>query len=312
MTQFDLADKFARSGQFDIEVQGGRIPVKFNHAGPQARAVIFSFHGAIDRKTRPIPSYPSSLPHFDGLAHQICVSDPSMLIGNSFNMSWYAGHAGFETQNLLKQIFAQIIDTLDTEKVIFMGGSGGGFAALYFSWHFPDSVCIATCPQTSIARYYKGHSNQYLAECWPDVPNIKALSSVICTDLGSLYSQNVPNTVIYLQSAGDYFHFKNHLVPFLNEIDLNAKNGRFILNNGFWGKLSHGGSVPPHAFRPWLQTIVLAPDLKTDTLLQTHYELKAASSSTVTATRPKASAAKFEAAKIERATLIRNWQLSQS
>lgn len=312
MTQFDFSGKFARSGQFDIEIQGGQIPVKFNHAGPRARTVVFSFHGAIDRKTRPIPSYPPFLPRFDGLAHQVSISDPSMLIGDRFSMSWYAGHKGFDTQGLLKQIFAQIIKTLDAEKVIFIGGSGGGFAALYFSWHFPDSVCVATSPQTSISRYHKGHVNRYLAECWPDVPNIEALSTVVCTDLGSLYSQNIPNTVIYLQSAGDYFHFKKHLVPFLNDISLYVKRSRFILDNGFWGKLSHGGSVPPHAFMPWVQTVMLASDLKTETLLQTHYGLKAASPAPVTTPRPKASSIKFDAAEIERATLIRKWQLGQS
>ncbi|MCX7568336.1 alpha/beta hydrolase [Sulfitobacter sp. F26169L] len=309
---FDMSNKFDKSGQFDIEVSGSRIPIKFKHGGDTARMVMFSFHGAINRETREIPAYPPFLRNLDGSAHQVAISDPSMLIDSAFGMSWYAGHDGFHTQTILKDLLADIIDVLSAERVIFFGSSGGGFAALYFSWHFPDSLCLALCPQTGVERYYSGHLARYLDACWPDATGGYAeVSQKVCLDVVDLYEDKFPNTVVYLQSTGDYFHFQNHLVPFLHRAKLSRADNRFLLDCGFWGRLSHSGSVTQEAYQPWVKTAVLAPDWKTDTLLETKYEItKTASSPAVV--KPAATGKKgFDEQKVAQADLIGRWQLSQ-
>ncbi|RVV97684.1 hypothetical protein EKE94_09250 [Mesobaculum littorinae] len=309
MSKTDLASSLSESGAFDVEVQGGKIPVNFKRAGSKTRIVIFSFHGAIDRTTRRIPAYAPFLPGIGNLAHQVSVSDPTMLVEGSFSMSWYAGHEGFKTQDILKQVFEDIIEALDVDKVIFLGASSGGFASLYYSWHFPGSVCVAACPQTCLALYYKRHVDRYLAEGWPSMSGIEALSNTICTDVGALYSQRIPNTVIYLQSTGDHKHFVTQLIPFLSNLKVTDKDRSFILNSGYWGKLGHSGSVPREAFMPWIKAILMSQVFDADALMQTHYELNATPGKIAApSSAPRQNKDDFAAADIELASKITAWQ----
>ena len=92
-------------------------------------------------------------------------------------------------------------------------------------------------------------------------------------DVCALYSQSFENTVIYLQSAGDYFHFQTQLVPFLSAARLRTKSNSLILENGFWGRLSHSRSVPVSAVVPWMNAVLIADSLETDELLTLRHQV---------------------------------------
>lgn len=223
-----------------------------------SKVLYISFHGAIDRTKRALPVFSPARPITGNDANQLIIADPTMHVPGAFTLSWYAGSEGFNLQETLLDLIRRTVSHLNIEHIVFMGGSGGGFASLYYSWHFPDSTCIAVSAQTNIEKYYAGHVSKYAAACWPNLPGPSALPEVICSDVVSLYRESVPNNLILLYSSGDTFHVKNHLVPLLDALAAHKKP-RFILQCDYWGVPDHPGSVPFPVAVKWLNIAVNHP-----------------------------------------------------
>lgn len=196
-----------------------------------------------------------------------------MLKEGNYSMTWYAGSEEFPAQTIFADLFREVIDTGKFERVVFYGGSGGGFASLYYSSLVTGSIAVAAVPQTSMHRYNPVHIKRYMDGCWPSLKSAEELTERICTDLCAWYSVARPNTVIYQQSASDHTHTRNQLAPFLSEIS-RAPKSRFIVNSDYWGKLGHSGSVPVSASKPWLRAAFLSSTIEVDELLQTYHSLK--------------------------------------
>lgn len=285
------------------------VPVRFRHH-PNSRILLISFHGAVNRETRVPPVFAPFLPGLGTSVAQLSVSDPSMLLPGSFGMSWYSGHEGFNAQEILPKLFQQIAEAGGYERVVFFGSSGGGFASLFYSSLMPGSVAIAQVPQTNMHQYYAGHILRYREGCWPSLGSNEELADKICTDLCAWYSQPRPNTVIYLQSAGDHFHTRTQFAPFLDAIS-RVKQSRFIAHSSYWGRPGHSGAVTPDAYMPWVRAAILSPSTEVDDLLSTHYDLSSAMDQPVAAS---ASAKEKPAAAhgIRMADMLRDFHLSQS
>ena len=268
-----LLDPKADFVRHDIIHAGGRIPLQFRHGGPQARTLFVTFHGAVDRKTREVPSFLGFFADLKGKAHQLNVSDPSMLIDGSFGMSWYAGHAGFPTQEVLPVLFRELLAALGADRIVFLGSSGGGFAALFYGWHHPASVVLAANPQTDLTGYYPAAVRNYRTGCWPDLDPATDLSQVVTTDLTALYAQAVPATVIYVQSAMDPFHVGRHMAPFMAATRPGAETG-LTFHVDYFGTSGHAFSFA--SLLPWIRAILLAPGTDLQGILDTRARLATA------------------------------------
>ncbi len=255
----------------DLPIGGTIVPVRFRHVR-NGRSLVISFHGAVDRATRSVPVFPAFMRDLGGEVSQLSVSDPSMLKEGAFGLSWYAGHQGFPSQVILSLLFERIVEAFEFSRVVFLGSSGGGFASLFYSSLIPGSIAIAVAPQTSMHAYYAGHIKRYREGCWPSVASDEELSGVICTDLCERYARPMQNLVIYLQSAGDHFHFRTQLIPFLNAVSKTRTPG-LVLNCGYWGILGHSGAILPEVYTPWLRAALLTSSIEPDEVLQMHYTL---------------------------------------
>jgi pimeloyl-ACP methyl ester carboxylesterase len=259
----------------DVVHDGQRIPLQFRHGGPQARTLFITFHGAVDRKTREVPSFLGFFADLKNKAHQLNVSDPAMLRDGEHAISWYAGHKGLHLQKILPVLFRNLQTALDIDRVVFLGSSGGGFAALFYGWQHPGSVVLAANPQTDLTKYYKFGVDAYRAGCWPDLPLDADLSQVVTTDVGSLYAQKVPSTVIYVQSAMDPFHLGQHMAPFLAQVP-GGKNIPMTFHVDYFGATGHSFSFV--TLLPWIRAILLAPDTGLQGILDARARLEAAGS----------------------------------
>jgi hypothetical protein len=202
---------------FFTKILGNRIPVRLKKSGIGSDVLVIIFHGAVDKKTRKVPVFSRFFDdNYLGNLNQLSISDPSLLLNGDFSLAWYMGHHDFPLQKILPEIIREISNALKIRRVVFFGGSGGGFAALYYSFFISQSIAVATVPQTDIFRYYLGHRRRYRLACWPDLVEDIMLKNIACTDLCALYRAGANNTIIYLQSAGDKFHISNHMTPFLN------------------------------------------------------------------------------------------------
>lgn len=296
---------------FFAEIDGVQFPLRFLSGG-DVRNLVISFHGAINREKREIPAFLPFQPGLSGIAHQIAISDPTMYSRSNFTLSWYTGHEGFPCQSIMPTLINAIKQLFDIERRVYFGSSGGGFAALFYSWVDQGSIALVRSPQTNIMQYYSGHIERYRKACWPELDDNVRLSEKIVTDVSPLYKNAMNNTVIYLQSSGDSFHISNHMIPFLQgmQSNISEKNNRFILNCDFWGKFGHSSSVPQTTYLPWMIAALTSPSDQVDDILRTRHELLSMQNSIVKKVRNEKN--RPTEADLKLTALLRDWQLKQS
>lgn len=238
---------------------------------PGAKSLVILFHGAVNRQTREYPQFLAYRPGIHPHAHQIAIADPSLALSDRMSTGWFAGSHGTPLQRLIPPFLSALIERLQVDKIIFTGGSAGGFAALYYSWLFPGSAAVVTVPQTNIHKYREHHRRIYLQASWPEGADTGSDSDSACLDLRDIYSQGMRNTVVYLQSNMDSFHVKNQMAPLLSSLPTSAVD-RFILKCSFWGTFGHSGSVPTREMNAWIRAALSAEELTSESIILA-YEL---------------------------------------
>jgi hypothetical protein len=253
---------------FTFKLSGGEIPINIMHAA-NSTSLCVMFHTAIDRKSTNVPHYSPFLTQLKNVT-QVSVSDPSLLV-TDLSVSWYTGHDGFETQSLLVEILRSIVSKGNFQRTVFFGASSGGFAALYFSSFFPGSVAVVLQPQTDLIKYTGRNLDKYSLTLRPSLNTPEQWAEKACTNLSKVYLPSMGNSIVYIQSAGDYEHLRIHALPFLSNI-ANTQGWNVIVNFHYWGKLNHS-PIPLSEFIPWLQASFLSSSTKADEILTTYHTL---------------------------------------
>lgn len=266
----NFADAFlsARTMEPQYLDVGYEYPLPFR-AVPRhgSNSLIVAFHGAVNRKQRSYPSFGRLYGGIARRAHQIAFADPTLALDESVSLAWFAGSQALPLQKALVPVIERLQQELGISRLIFVGGSGGGFAALYYSWHFPNSIAIAASPQTVIKNYGMARLEQYLKTAWPS--GIDNETHPPTLDLRDLYKSSMSNTVVYLQSQGDYRHLFDHMVPFLNSISSDFRK-RVVATVSYWGKPGHSGTVPSSEVLRWIKS-ALSVDIPTGEQLRDEF-----------------------------------------
>lgn len=200
----------------------GGLPIDLLVSPAFSDTTIFFFHGAIERHF--------TLPVLSGLgisgavnANRVFVSDPSLVLEDDLMLAWYAGsHQQPNLQEVLTSILRKIAESLGSKKVVFFGGSGGGFASLYFASQCEDSLALVFNPQTNIAKYSERAVRDFAVKSFgakPDATNpLTHLPPEVVTNVCELYTTPKRATVAYIQNQKDLTHVKTHLGPFLESL----------------------------------------------------------------------------------------------
>jgi len=254
---FEASGAFTR-GIHSIHVAG--MPIDLYMDIKPGCAIVFFFNGA---KVR---SEELKLPFFAGLrvlppgnVSRIYINDPSLYLEKNLSLGWYAGSKQLPLQELLPRIIKHTIAAARPSKVIFTGGSGGGFASLYYSRMFPDSFAVVWNPQTNILKFYPRHIDDYGKAAFGlhSLASTEALlPALIQADLCSLYAcADQRNYVLYMQNYADGFHVQSHLKPFLEAVgDTSAQDAIFTTGKVRQGLYVHGAHwgeghvTPPREF----------------------------------------------------------------
>lgn len=228
------------------------------------QTLVVLFHGALGRsKGAQVPSFLNFRRAILDSAHQISIADPGVEVENRVGVGWFAGSEANPAQLLLPTFFKTLQDALNIERVIFVGSSGGGFGALYYSWNLPGSVACASVPQTNAWEYNESSRRFYIEDCWPDGLPDGPESPIL--DLRELYSKSVPNTVVYIQSNQDHRHFARHMIPFLEALKPEDRE-KIALKVSFWGRPGHSGAVPPGELDGWIKAAISAPETTAESI----------------------------------------------
>lgn len=261
-----------KAGNHRIEVSVDGVSLNFRaNIVPGATRVVFNFHGAGNRQKRTLPIFNSHIPELN-LAHQVAVSDPSLVVANTLRIAWFAGHEGFDTQYRLRGALRNISKALGVERSIYFGASGGGFAALYYSFYAPGSIAMVANPQTNILNYPVPAVNLYRKTCWPGLARNEQLAEATCANLAPLYREGFRNTVVYIQSMGDRPHATLHMLPFVGAIAGQAHARNFLLQSHFEGE--HGHVSDYKNWYNWVRAAALSPTDDPKDLLDTWHEIR--------------------------------------
>lgn len=292
-------------GDYLIEVEGVTVPLQYK-AGDRPALLIF-FHGAVDRSSTKLPRHTGFLPGI-GNRHQISIADPTLTLGEELGIGWFAGGRDLPVQRAIRQVIADLSRTLRIPRRIYVGGSAGGFAALYYSWYDPGSMCIASNPQVDIGAYYPGLVRRYLDMAWPGAEKVvNAAREGVCLNVANLYAKGFENLVIYLQSSGDAAHFRAQLPTFMRAAAPFEQN--FILNAGYWGIPSHSSSVPPLVIKQWVQAAISAPKVEKQAILDSYAAIIKAGQAVAVAPKPASGPAPVSDADLRIAALLRDYHL---
>jgi hypothetical protein len=239
------------SGIHSILLDGGLVFDVYIDIKINAPAYVY-FHGNCPRA----PHF--KLPVFSGAnvlesltVTRIVPSDPVLLMDPSLELSWHAGNADCNLQEIYKAVFNKVVTFAASPEIVFWGGSGGGFAALYYSFFFPGSTAMVWNPQINFLEYSEDAVNKYLNTAFGTaLSDSTPITSGIEHDLAKLYRRGYKNRIIYIQNNEDW-HVETHLVPFLNALGVDSvvfptAHSGLVLPNVylFLGRFSKGHEPP--------------------------------------------------------------------
>lgn len=263
-----LDDTNFKDGTFSF-VQGSSIfDAKFVRSVKESNCLIVWFHAAINRDKYKVPIYFGFNNLFTAHAHQLSIADPTLSLHKELRAGWYIGAENYSVQTELKELIKNIKDALGIQRTLYIGGSAGGFACMYYSFHDTDSCAIALQPQISLGL--SGYRGRYLELCWSN-RELSDISESVCCDIGNLYKDDFNNSVIYLQSTADAEHVNLHM-PLFHTAIKNRVKGQAIFHVDFWGELGHV-NIPKPVVNTWIMAALTSRTLKADDILMTRHAL---------------------------------------
>ncbi|MDC7713710.1 hypothetical protein PQU96_06100 [Vogesella sp. LYT5W] len=217
-----------KSEKYDIDLYVNNI----DGADSSLPLLVF-FNGAVsNREEKKGPFFSGvSLSNHLGLP-SLSFSDPTVDNINELNLAWYAGSSAAPDLRDRIIFLINLFHRITNRKIILLGGSGGGFAALSIvDALMCPTIAIVWNPQTSITLYNQEAVSRYLKlafKCPVEVDAYTYLSdNNIVHDLCHLRKNN-NGRILYLQNRTDW-HLKSHALPYAN-----SQNYKITRNNGRW------------------------------------------------------------------------------
>lgn len=213
---------------------GGTLPIDIYYVPMGSTTTVISFHAALSKAEVTLPMFAGGKVTQDGCVNKIVISDPGLYAGHEHKIAWFAGTKDLPFQKQLPKIIDKLLVTASSQRTLFWGPSAGGFAALYYSKIFPESLAIAINPQTNIANFGLAQQRAYTQAAFgakTTEEHERVLSEQINSNLIEWYDGEMPNYVLYVQNDSDP-HVQQHMEPFLKS--LNDKS-RIKVLIGNWG-----------------------------------------------------------------------------
>lgn len=207
-----------------IDLEGWRVPILFRYRSSPVLNIMFT--GAVDRKR-------SSLPFFERVGSSsrwegsvLFISEATLSLFEDLQMGWYLGTHDSDYMATVCQVVQHVQALCQATKLIFSGGSAGGFAALMASHRFAGSLAYVFNPQTHIPSYRPIHVERLMAYCFPQARDNLSKPLLLRLSCLEVYrTAPATNRIYYLNNASDTFHIQNFLVPFAQLFDLPPEGG---------------------------------------------------------------------------------------
>lgn len=232
--------------------------------------LVVAFHGATSRAKKEIPRFEWFRTLRSENVSSLYFSDPLLETDPTLELAWFTGRLDLDLHVELARLTEVAAQAVGAKRIIFLGSSGGGFAALQVATYVEGSLALPFSPQTSISRYLVkgtgyGAQRKYLElvmpELAPGVPLHKLdpefdWAAPLHPRLSAVerYSHPVPNRVLYVQNANDFPHVGQHLDPFRGAVTDGVNESRIMFER-YVGPRAHN---PPaqSEFRHYLNMAI--------------------------------------------------------
>lgn len=202
------------------------------------------FHGATDRSRFSMPRYERlrTMPTL-GLGPVMFLSDPCLDLDSRMMLSWYVGNEELDLHRTLARMVESYAHQKGIEKVLLVGNSGGGFAALQLAAYLEGTRVVSFNPQIQIDRYVPriattAHWALFGRDTVSDDP-VQAPRM----DLIERYRRiGFDQDVVMIQNPGDDMHHTNHFLPFQEAFHASENAERLTSHTPYLGP---GHRVPP-------------------------------------------------------------------
>lgn len=222
----------------------------------RSEEIIVTFHGAGDLTKLTYPLFTRVQSLKSKAPAMMSFADPTMLLDpdRKIMLSWYLGGPGWDPLPTILGVIRKAIRKCGAKHIAFLGGSGGGFAALRASSMVPGSMAFVQDPQVTIAKYSTRVVQTYFDTAWPGWSHRSLMNAFPERfDMASHYRTAQPqNFVYYAQNATDHSHVLKHYEPFKEACGITGddavirRRGRVF--NRYVGELAGHGKITATEF----------------------------------------------------------------
>ncbi|GAA1489396.1 hypothetical protein [Brachybacterium sacelli] len=222
---------------------GQLVPSTYLLDGPGDVLTIY-FHGATDRSRLSMPRF-ERMRSFSqlGLGPVMFFSDPCLDLDSRMMLSWYVGNEDVDLHLAIARMIEAYAQRRGLEKVLLVGNSGGGFAALQLGAYLQGTRVVSFNPQIQIDHYVPriaetAHWALFGRDTVSDDPEQAPRMDLIERYRRIGFDQDV----VLIQNPGDDMHHQEHFLPFQEAFGASANAHRLTAHTPYLGP---GHRVPP-------------------------------------------------------------------
>ncbi len=202
---------------------GESFPARFLVQNTGSDTLLVISHGALPRNKYKVPRFEFLSTLENRQENLLFLADGALEESADLELSWFTGNAKDDLTQRFSSIVQLVSNQLGVKKIVFIGGSGGGFASVNLAAAVPGSRALVFNPQTAIRRYWAKSVSAYQKSLFPEMASPLELDELgKRTSLVTRVAAERPGTyqVIYVQNNDDVFHVENHLKPFAKELGM--------------------------------------------------------------------------------------------
>lgn len=215
------------------------------HQPGSGEALIVVLHGAIDREKYTLPRFEWLGTLTDRPENVLYVADPTLDLAADLQIAWYVGTSTADAVDRVARLAASTAEAVAARRILFVGGSAGGFASLMASARVPGSRALAFNPQITISEYHRRFVNRFLEVALNDHDDFDSARAALPGRLSVLdaypSTARMVNRALIVQNRGDSFHVDNHLAHLAAQLGLPAErtvseDGRMEFDLRYFGE----------------------------------------------------------------------------
>lgn len=206
--------------------RGEKHPLRTLFQPGRGSDLIVVLHGAIARDKYELPRFEWLGTLSARTENVLYVADPTLSLASDLQIGWYVGTTEADVIGRVVRLAERVRVTRGLGRVLFMGGSAGGFASLMASSRLPGSRALSFNPQITIDEYYSRFVERFLKVALPEYPDFASARAALPNRLSVLdaypSTARMLNRALIVQNSGDEFHMENHLGHLARQVSLPA------------------------------------------------------------------------------------------